>query len=62
MDISYLISKIFDIEGLIRSFNIEVVGPATYVCGEDAASTVGITIGHLFSNKGADVFQEFYHS
>ncbi len=50
------ISKIFDIEGLIWGFDIEVIGPATYVCGEDAASTFGITIGHLFSNKGADAY------
>jgi hypothetical protein len=57
MDKSYpTISKIFDIEGLIWSFNIEVIGPATYIRGEDAASTVGITIGHLFSKKGADAW------
>jgi hypothetical protein len=54
MDKSYPILKIFDIEGLIWSFYIEVIGPATYVRGEDAASTFGITIGHLFSKKGAD--------
>jgi hypothetical protein len=61
MDKSYPISKIFDIDGLIRSFDIEVIGPATYVtvCGEVAASTVGITIGHLFSKIGADAFQDF---
>ncbi len=36
MDKSYPISKIFDIESLIQSFNIEVIGPATYVRGKDA--------------------------
>ena len=46
MDRLYPISKIFDIDDLIWSFNIEVIGPTTYVRGEDAASTVGITIGH----------------
>ncbi len=55
MDKSYPISKIFDIEGLIWSFYIEVISPATYVRGEDAVSTLGIKIGHLFSKKGADV-------
>ncbi len=54
MDKSYPISEIFDIEGLIWSFDIEVIGPATYVRGEDAASTFGITIGLLFSKMGAD--------
>jgi hypothetical protein len=41
MDILYPISKIFDIKGLIWSFDIEVIGPATYVCGEDAAQRLG---------------------
>ncbi len=54
MDILYPISKIFNIEGLIWSFDIEVIGPTTYLRGEDAASTVGTTIEHLFSKKGAD--------
>ncbi len=54
MDKSYPISKIFDIKGLIWSFNIEVIGPATCVRGEDAESTFRITIGNLFSKKGAD--------
>ncbi len=54
MDKSYPITKIFYIEGLIWSVDIEVIGPATYIRGEDAASTFGITIGHLFSTKGAD--------
>jgi hypothetical protein len=54
MDKSYPISKIFDIEGRLWSFDIEVIGQATYVRGEDAASTVWITIGHVFSKKGAD--------
>jgi hypothetical protein len=54
MDKSYPLSKIFDIESLIWSFDIEAIGQATYVRGEDAASTVGIMIGHLFSKKEAD--------
>ncbi len=36
MDKSYPISKIFDIEGLIWSFYIEVIGPATYVRGANS--------------------------
>jgi hypothetical protein len=46
------ILKIFDIDGLILSFDIEVIGPATYFCGEVAASTVWRTIGHLLSKMG----------
>ncbi len=52
MDKSYPIFKIFNIEGLIWSFNIEVIGPATYVCCEDAASTVGITIATFSVRRG----------
>ena len=40
MDKSYHISKIFDIEGLIWSFDIEVIGPATYVRGANCARTL----------------------
>jgi hypothetical protein len=54
MDKLYPISKIFYIKGLSWSFNIEVIGPTMYVCGEDVASTFWIMIGHLFSKKGAD--------
>ena len=40
MDKSYPISKIFDIEGLIWSFDIEVIGPATYVRSANSAQTL----------------------
>ncbi len=39
------------------NLDIEGIGPAMYV-PEDSASTVRMTIGHLFSKKGADAFQE----
>ena len=40
MDKSYHISKIFDIEGRIWSFDIEVIGPATYVRSANFAQTL----------------------
>ncbi len=40
MDKSYPISKIFDIEGLIWSFDIEVIGPATYISSANSAQTL----------------------